>query len=292
MQGLITDRTQYNVSRRNALSAKGLRGMNADELKEWLGDPLAENGVNLLPCGPFYSGAVDLKYRNQKIVATAIWDGVYLYAISIIGAAENYENKTFTLSVNSIQASAGTPQLSLYWHDDNGYEYAGANVVGDSRIATVNTADFPNINKRANLALYVYVTTSETVTAGAEAVFNGVMFENGSVRHNYTPYTEILPTAATKGAYNYSDLNRVERAVAEISDLAGLSLVTKTDWAMWDIPTDDDMSRYLNNIRAIRAIIPNASTVPAVPATMNNLTYSVANDIEKILLAAYVAVGG
>lgn len=292
MQGLITDRSQYNVSRRAALSAKGVSGMSAEELKEWLGDPLAENGVNLLPCGPFYSSAVDLKYRNQKIVATALSGGIYLYAISIIGAASNYENKTFTLSVNSIQSTGGIPQLSLYWHDDNGFEYAGANISGDTRIATVNTALFPNTNKRANLALYVYVTTSENVEAGSEAVFNGVMLENGAIRHSYTPYTEILPTAATKGAYNYSDLNRVERAVTEIADLAGLSLVTKTDWAMWDIPTTDDMTRYLNNIRSIRALIPNASAIPAVPATMNNLTYTMANNIEKILSAAYAAVGG
>lgn len=292
MQGLITDRTQYNVSRRNALSAKGLRGMSAEELKEWLGDPLVAEGANLLPCGPFYSSVVDLKYRNQKIIARALSGGIYLYAISIIGAASNYENKTFTLSVNSIQSTGGTPQLSLYWHDDTGYDYAGANIIGQTRIATVNTALFPNVNNRANLALYVYVTTDVSVEAGAEAVFNGVMFENGSVRHSYTPYTEILPTAATKGAYNYSDLNRVERAVAEISELGGLSLTTKTDWTMWDIPTDADMSRYLNNIRAVRGLISNMSAIPEAPATMNNLTYTMANDIEKILLAAYTAVGG
>lgn len=292
MQGLITDRTQYNVSHRAALSAKGLSGMSAAEKKEWLGDPLAENGVNLLPPGPFYSSAVDLKYRNQKIVATATSGGIYLYAISIIGEAANYENKTFTISVNSIQATSGIPQLSLYWHDDNGFEYAGANIIGDSRIATVNTADFPNTNNRKNLALYVYVTTSESVEAGAEVVFNGVMMENGSVRHSYTPYTEILPTAATKGAYNYSDLNRVERAVEEIAELAGLSLVTKTDWKMWDIPTDADMTRYLNNIRTLRGLVADVSAVPQVPTTMNKLTYTTANNIEKIILAAAQAVGG
>lgn len=292
MQGLITDRTQYNVSRRAALSAKGLREMSAEELKEWLGDPLSETGANLLPCGPFYSSSVNLKYRNKKIVATALSSGIYLYAISIIGEAANYENKTFTISVNSIQATSGIPQLSLYWHDDNGYEFAGVTIIGDTRIVTVNTADFPNTNHRKNLALYVYVTTSESVEAGAEVVFNGVMMENGSVRHSYTPYTEILPTAATKGAYNYSDLNRVERAVTEIAELAGLSLVTKTDWTMWDIPTDADMTRYLNNIRTLRGLIADVSAVPEVPTTMNNLTYTTANNIEKIILAAYATVGG
>ena len=292
MQGLITDRTQYNVSRRAALSAKGLSGMSAAEKKEWLGDPLAEVGANLLPPGPIYSSAVNLKYRNRKIVATALSGGIYLYAISIIGEAVNYENKTFTLSVNSIQSTSGNPQLSLWWHDDNGYDYAGVTLTGNTRIATVNTADFPNTNNRKNLALYVYVTADESVETGAEVVFNGVMMENGSVRHDYTPYTEILPTAATKGAYNYSDLNRVERAVEEIAELAGLSLVTKTNWTMWDIPTDAEMTRYLNNIRTLRGLVADVSAVPQVPTTMNKLTYTTANNIEKIILAAAQVVGG
>ena len=117
------------------------------------------------------------------------------------------------------------------------------------------------------------------------------MLESGATRHPYVPYTEILPTLATKGAYNYSDLNRVERAVAEISDLAGLGLTTKTDWKMWDIPTASDMSRYLANIASIRALVAD-DTVPIAPASMNNLTYSEANNIELILSAAYASLTG
>ena len=113
------------------------------------------------------------------------------------------------------------------------------------------------------------------------------MLENGSTRHEYVPYVEILPTNCTKGAYNYSDLNRVERAVAEISDLAGLGLVTKTDWAMWDIPTSSDMERYLSNVKTIRE---HYSIETEIPETMNNLTYEDANNIEKILSIAYIAV--
>jgi hypothetical protein len=88
---------------------------------------------------------------------------------------------------------------------------------------------------------------------------------------------------ATKGAYNYSDLNRVERAVAEISEIANLGLVTKTNWAMWDVPTVSDMSRYIENIRVIRT---HYNINIDIPTTMNNLTYETANNIEKILLAA------
>lgn len=287
MKGLITDRIQRNVYYRKELSAKGWAGMTLAERAEWLGDPLSAEGVNLFACGPFYSSAVELKYRSGEILATTNQAGIYLYAISIIGEAVQYENKKFTLSVDSITASGnGTPQLAAYWHDDYGFEYAGASLSSAGTI-TFDTTEWPNTNGRQYLAIYVYVTTHENVEAGAFARFGGVMLENGSTRHPYVPYTEILPTLATKGAYNYSDLNRVERAVAEISDLAGLGLITKTDWKMWDIPSVSEMSRYLGNITAIRALVSDNSNVPIPPTSMNNLTYGEANNIELILSAAY-----
>lgn len=283
MKGLITDRTLRNVARRNELSAKGWAGMTVEERIEWEGNPLTANGVNLLPCGPFYSSAVNLKYRNAEIVATATGAGIYLYAISIIGNAANYENKTFTLSVDDIVSANGSPQLALYWHDDYGFEYAGASLTSAGSV-TVDLTAWPNTNRRENLALYVYVTTDVEVAVGASTRFVGVMFENGDTRHEYAPYTEILPTLATKGAYNYSDLNRVERAVEEISERMGLGLTTKTYWTMWDIPTASDMTRYISNIKAIANAI--GSTM-VLPESMDKLTYEAANDIEKILLEAY-----
>lgn len=282
MQGLITDRARENVLRRSELSAKGFASMTAEEQKEWLGSPLDETGVNLLPPGPYYSSAVELRYTNDAIIATTSAEGIYLYAISIIGDAANYEGKTFTLSADYIgTADGGTPQIALYWHDDGGFEYAGASLTEAGSVtftATKNTAN------RASLALYVYVTTDATVTAGAAARFRGVMLENGDVRHEFSPYTEVLPTPTTKGAYNYSDLNRVERAASELSDIYGLNLVTKTDHSSWDVPTQSDMERYLYNVGEVRKSC-GSSVNP--PASMMGLTYSGANDIEKILLAGY-----
>lgn len=287
MLGLITDRTERNVYRRNELSAKGWAGMTIPERAEWLGDPLATDGANLFPPGPHYSSVVGLKYRNREVVATALASGTYLYAVSIVGAAENYANKTFTLSVDSMQASnGGTPQISAYWHDNNGFEYAGASLAASGSV-TFSTLDFPNTAGREYLALYVYVTTHETVDIGAVARVGGVMLERGSTRHEYVPYTEIIATPATKGAYNYSDLNRVERAVAEISDLARLSLTTKTDWTMWDVPTESDMNRFLGNLNELRTRYGNQIQLPD---TMNNLTYETANNIEKIINVAYEKV--
>ena len=291
MLGLITDRSERNVYYRNSLSNKGWSGMTSVEKAEWLGNPLNEVGVNLFACGPYYSSAVNVKYRNKEILATALYGGIYLYAISIIGNAADYENKVFTLSADAIESSTtGTPQLAVYWHDDNGYEYAGASLMSAGSV-TFDTTEWPNTNNREYLAVYVYVTTYETVQTGATARFGRVMLENGAEQHDYVPYTEILPTLATKGAYNYSDLNRVERTVAEISDIASLGLVTKTDWAMWDIPTASDMNRFIGNIAAIRQLLTNTTGVPVAPESMNNLTYLEANNIEQILYAAGEMLG-
>lgn len=287
MLNLITDRTQQNVSYRAALAEKGWRGMTPTEQAEWLGDPLNTVGANLIPYGPYYASVVNLRYTSDSITATATAGGVYLYAVSIIGEASLYANKTFTLSIDHIEAiGGGLPQIAAYWHDDTGFEYAGASMVAEGSV-TFNTADFPNLKGRGYLALYIYVTTSDEVEAGASARFDGVMLEIGDVRHAYTPYTEVIPSIATKGAYNYSDLNRVERAVAEISDMVGLNLSTKTTWTMWDIPKASDMVRYLSNVESIRR---HFSIDIQAPSSMSNLTYVGANNIELILQAAYYAI--
>lgn len=87
-----------------------------------------------------------------------------------------------------------------------------------------------------------------------------------------------------RGAYNYSDLNRVESAVAELSEFLELGLATKTDWGMWDVPTHADMSRYISNLQTIKE---RCLSIGEIPTAMNGLTYEVANNIEKMLLEAY-----
>ena len=116
-----------------------------------------------------------------------------------------------------------------------------------------------------------------------------------------------------KGAYNASDLNRVESAVAYLvgrfNDLPGeladylnslgvapdalfnvpyshpISLTVKTNWAVADIPLEAQMVRYISNINTIRAVIDVPSETPATPTDVQGLTVTEANDIEAILKA-------
>jgi hypothetical protein len=92
---------------------------------------------------------------------------------------------------------------------------------------------------------------------------------------------------AAKGAYNYTDLNRVETAVTEIAWKLGLTLTTKTDWTLWDIPVAAEMERYLSNIVAIRDACPDVVGFPVLPTSMDRLTYEGANSIEKVLMLVY-----
>ena len=94
-----------------------------------------------------------------------------------------------------------------------------------------------------------------------------------------------------KGRYNYTDLNRVENAVAQLLQFGeplGLkqNLIIKTDWGLpgsfnadeW--PTAAQMQRYLSNVRTLRDAV---SLESALPETMEHLTWQGANAIEQVL---------
>ena len=99
-----------------------------------------------------------------------------------------------------------------------------------------------------------------------------------------TPEEKAEWNAGLKGAYNFTDLNRVETAVAYLAEKFGLDLTTKTNWHVSDIPTQADIDRFLENIVAIRNVASVYTTTPRTPKSMSKLTYTTANDIEKILL--------
>lgn len=92
---------------------------------------------------------------------------------------------------------------------------------------------------------------------------------------------------AALGAYNYVDLNRVERAVAELAEAYELDLSTKTDWTIADYPTESQMQRYLGNVKAIQEKVGGITLLVTLPETMDRITYVDANNIEQVLLYAY-----
>lgn len=95
-----------------------------------------------------------------------------------------------------------------------------------------------------------------------------------------------------KGAYNATDLNRVEAAVLFVIErlrIAGWYLVAQTKhWTFADFPTASEMQRYLDNVRLLRSALPVG--LPMVPSDMNLFRYDEANTIESILERLDVAV--
>ena len=100
---------------------------------------------------------------------------------------------------------------------------------------------------------------------------------------------------AALGAYNCTDLNRVESAVAELAPILGLSLTTKTDWTYVSQFTPSHEKRYRTNVVALRdaALALDSSLVfPTLPTSITKLTIDGANAIEETLYIISKRVGG
>lgn len=245
---LITDRKASNGTRLGELSRERWDNMTAAEKAEWTGNPFTTQEVaNLIP-----PNGTNIKVRDGSIIADVAGS-------IVIGSAADLSGATVTLSAEFISSGG---RLSLAW--SNG---ADAGCV---------------LNATGSVTATITQSTNTQLVLKVNAGYYGkAMLELGRVRHSYVPYTEVIATEATKGAYNFSDLNRVERAVKEIAELLGASITTKTDWSAWDVPTKADLERYLNNIRRLQEICGETTTLPE---NMNKLSYSTANAIESVLL--------
>ena len=118
--------------------------------------------------------------------------------------------------------------------------------------------------------------------------------------------------AGMKGAYNYTDMNRVGTAVQYVANrlihapdeleeyraekgvaddplfdlpynATEIEVSPKTDWTVSDIPTRSQAATYLADISNLWSILELPGDTPSPPASLNALTYTIANNIEKIL---------
>lgn len=97
-----------------------------------------------------------------------------------------------------------------------------------------------------------------------------------------------------KGAYNYTDLNRVEEWCEYLETELGnrgyvVSITTKTDWTDDDFPTELELERIRSNIYTLKAAFYSYTNVPN---SMAALTWEKANDIEKVLDEMYHLMWG
>lgn len=96
-------------------------------------------------------------------------------------------------------------------------------------------------------------------------------------------------SAPMKGAYNYTDLNRVGDAMVTLQAAFtsygySVSVDTRTDWEAGEWPSKAEMDAYVQGVKNIRAVLTVAETTPAAPDSMDDGTVAVWNNIERILL--------
>lgn len=111
---------------------------------------------------------------------------------------------------------------------------------------------------------------------------------------------ELITNRTPNAVYEYTDLNRVESAVAELASMfqeLGIApnMEIKTDWdfpqnfSVESWPVQSQMVRYLSNVERIKALFPNSVRLPT---SMDSLTWTGANNIEKILQIAFDRISG
>lgn len=91
-----------------------------------------------------------------------------------------------------------------------------------------------------------------------------------------------------KGAYSYTDFNRVENAVSYLSDLLKTygynnTVNVKTDWTAEDIQKVPEIQRYIDNIAELKNKY-YSNIEGEMPTTSNWLSVEGANYLEKLLL--------
>ena len=100
----------------------------------------------------------------------------------------------------------------------------------------------------------------------------------------------ILVRADHKGAYNHTDINRVEEAMRYLDErLRGYGyhsgyVPSGIVWTAQDVPTAEQMAQYLDNVRRLRGVLSVFPTTPSAPGDMDGLTVEEANAIERILV--------
>ena len=295
---LITDRSKDHVDYLKKLNTKSWVRMNPTEKAEWSGDPQLsqylldyDSPVNLFS-GSYYSGSgAWVKTDGEVFTVTPPQPNLSQTVMRFsLGEADYLIGQTVTFSFASATFEGDiTPVLSFRWSDSN-TNIAQLDITQSNSI----TFDCPVIvSSGVKLYAFLYFMSGAAVAPDdAVVTLNRIMFEFGSVTHGYVPYQPVLNTYARRGAYNYTDLNRVEAAVTEIAGLLGLALTTKTDWSLWDIPTTTEMTRYLSNVVAIRDACPVEVEFPTLPDTMAKMNYESANNIERTLELVYGILTG
>lgn len=125
------------------------------------------------------------------------------------------------------------------------------------------------------------------ITDRSQSDVSRITYLNGLVFADMSDAEKAEWLAGSKGAYNYTDLNRVGLALEYLAEALTtetypVAVNVKTNWQVSDYIYLPDIEHYLSQIEVIRSVLSVWNSTPATPTTILNITQ--ANDIEKILV--------
>ena len=196
---------------------------------------------------------------------------------------------TTTLPSDTLYVSGTVNGVSTTWTNTEGqtWETVAERSEMDVYVVVLTIINSLGTASETQFTLYygLHLVTDRTradvtyVQTLAKKIKNGTATEDELAEWN---------ASGLKGSYNASDLNRVGAAMQHVADRLvefgyAVSIDPKLDWTSDDWPTPETMGTYLADLEELRSKFAMMQTTPTVPEDMEQLTYTEANNIEKIL---------
>ena len=243
----------------------------------------------------FYDDGVDVRIYVPMFHPSGVaglWDSVnerFYASATTTDLVAGPEAQTVPKSPANFRVESATDTLvTLAWDavsDAVGYRlYKFGQLLADTTETSVSVTVEPFADSVFTLTAY----NENGAGAGAELTYFNA--PDNPILFLVTDRTQQdVALGNTKGTYNASDLNRVGYAVAYLADqLASCGVTTtvhpKTDWLTTDIPSEQVLVTYLQNVRTLRTALTLVASVPEVPQDMQFFTHTEANSIEMLLV--------
>ena len=195
-----------------------------------------------------------------------------------------------TLPASTVYVSGTVNDVSVTWTNVSGETWEAVADRSEDDIYHVEMTIVSASGQSTNTSFTLYYGLLNLITDRTQADVDYVARLSAKGWSGMTDSEKSEWLLGLKGAYNYTDLNRVGNAVTYVAgrlENAGYYVLVdpKIDWMESDIPTKSSMVRYLDDVETIRNTLTVLPNTPEVPDDMEGLTYEEANDIERILLA-------
>ena len=188
--------------------------------------------------------------------------------ITYVSGTVNGTEYTFTLTADNTWSADVTVA------EDNIYRLVITAIDNQGNASTFNTTLYYGLNlitdrTQSDVSRYLYLKSKSFSDMTAEE--------------------QLEWLSDLKGAYNFTDMNRVDGAVdyivERLREVGSFTEGIKTYrlWSREHLPTKKELEQYLENIRILRSQFAVAASIPPVPSDMQMFTHKEANDIEKIL---------